>query len=71
MATDLFPVGALQPKKETGATAFLAKNPQADGRNVVIAIFDSGNRVGYMSTDLHTCGISVIRSKTMWAPQYF
>jgi tripeptidyl-peptidase-2 len=39
---DSFPTWALQPRKETGATAFLAKNPQYDGRGVVIAIFDSG-----------------------------
>jgi len=37
-----FPSWALQPRKETGATAFLTKNPTFDGRGVVIAIFDSG-----------------------------
>ena len=39
---DSFPSWALQPRKETGATAFVAKNPQYDGRGTVIAIFDSG-----------------------------
>jgi len=39
---DSFPSWALQPRKETGATSFLAKNPQYDGRGTVIAIFDSG-----------------------------
>jgi hypothetical protein len=37
-----FPCWALQPKKETGALAFLSKNPTYDGRGIVIAIFDSG-----------------------------
>jgi len=39
---DSFPSWALQPRKETGATAFLTKNPLYDGRGTVIAIFDSG-----------------------------
>ena len=38
-----FPVWALQPRIETGATAFLNKFPTFDGRGTVIAIFDSGN----------------------------
>ena len=37
-----FPCWALQPRKETGAAAFLTKNPTYDGRGMVIAIFDSG-----------------------------
>jgi len=41
MAED-FPSWALQPRKETAAAAFVSKNPQYDGRGVVIAIFDSG-----------------------------
>ena len=39
---DEFPVWALQPRIETGATAFLTKYPEYDGRGTVIAIFDSG-----------------------------
>ena len=41
-AVEEFPVWALQPRIETGATAFLNKFPTYDGRGTVIAIFDSG-----------------------------
>jgi len=37
-----FPTSALLPKKETGASAFISKYPEYDGRGTVIAIFDSG-----------------------------
>jgi tripeptidyl-peptidase-2 len=37
-----FPTQGLLPKEEIGALRFLAKNPQFDGRDVVVAIFDSG-----------------------------
>ncbi|XP_034831010.1 tripeptidyl-peptidase 2 [Maniola hyperantus] len=37
-----FPVWGLMPKKETGVVTFLNKNAEYDGRNTVIAIFDSG-----------------------------
>lgn len=37
-----YPAWALLPKKETGINNFLAKNPEYDGRGIVIAIFDSG-----------------------------
>lgn len=37
-----YPGWAMVPKKETGVTNFLTKNPSYDGRNVTIAIFDSG-----------------------------
>ncbi|XP_064541466.1 tripeptidyl-peptidase 2 [Drosophila montana] len=49
MASDLsgivessFPTGALVPKTETGVLNFLQKYPDYDGRDVTIAIFDSG-----------------------------
>ncbi|XP_067632305.1 tripeptidyl-peptidase 2 isoform X2 [Eurosta solidaginis] len=37
-----FPTGALVPKAETGVLNFLQKYPEYDGRDTVIAIFDSG-----------------------------
>ncbi|XP_036331193.1 tripeptidyl-peptidase 2 [Rhagoletis pomonella] len=37
-----FPTGALVPKAETGVINFLQKYPEYDGRDAVIAIFDSG-----------------------------
>ncbi|CAK1540376.1 unnamed protein product [Leptosia nina] len=37
-----FPVWGLMPKKETGVVSFLNKYPNYDGRDTVIAIFDSG-----------------------------
>ena len=42
--TDEYPSWALQPRKETGAAQFTAKNPTYDGRGVVIAVFDSGEK---------------------------
>ncbi|CAF4861656.1 unnamed protein product [Pieris macdunnoughi] len=37
-----FPVWGLLPKKETGIVSFLNKYPNYDGKDTVIAIFDSG-----------------------------
>ena len=45
--SDAFPCWALQPRRETGATAFLAKYPEYDGRGTIIAIFDSGQKLEY------------------------
>merc|ERR1712001_64095 len=37
-----FPAWVLQPRKETGASSFVSKNPEYDGRGTIIAILDSG-----------------------------
>ncbi|MDJ0523023.1 MAG: S8 family serine peptidase, partial [Planctomycetota bacterium] len=37
-----FPDAGLMPKAEIGADRFLAEHPQADGRGIVVAIFDTG-----------------------------
>ncbi len=37
-----FPVGGCLPKQPTGALQLLTKYPQYDGRQVIIAIIDTG-----------------------------
>lgn len=48
-----FPIDSLKPKKETGVVNFLRKYPEYNGKNVNIAIFDSG-------VDPQSLGLKVI-----------
>jgi len=56
LTADKFPVWALVPKKETGVIDFLAENKSYDGRNVTIAIFDSGVDPGAPGLKVRTLG---------------
>lgn len=40
--SSLYPTKGILPKTETQASDFLEQNPEYDGRNVVVAIFDTG-----------------------------
>lgn len=37
-----FPISGCLPKQPTGASQFLTKYPQYDGRQVIIAVIDTG-----------------------------
>jgi len=64
-----FPTGALVPKAETGVLNFLQKYPEYDGRDVTIAIFDSGvdPRATGLEVSWHFFALSIPVTKNLYS----
>lgn len=54
----------LVPKAETQASAFLQEYPNYDGKNVVVAVFDTGVDLGAAGVLLPRIFISLIFSRS-------
>lgn len=54
-----FPVWGLLPKKETGVVSFINKNATYDGRDTVIAIFDSGVDPAAAGLTVKNCHVTI------------
>lgn len=61
-----FPVWGLLPKKETGVVSFLNKNPKYDGRDTVIAIFDSGVDPAAEGLKVKNCLVMILFGYTFY-----
>lgn len=54
-----FPVWGLLPKKETGVVSFINKNANYDGRDTIIAIFDSGVDPAAAGLKVKNCHVTI------------